>query len=108
MEVLVQGTQAWFGPARRFPLASAVAVNDGAGHPAIQLFFSPSARKDFEGYTTATVSGPLGIFVDGELVAVPASQPVPDGNFTFCNEAGGWTAADRDRWLARIRAAEGR
>lgn len=105
LETVVQGITAWFGPPRRFPLDRIDAVTDAQGHPAIRLEVAPEARAAFEAWTTVGISGPIGIFVDGELVAVPAIQPVADGRFQFCNEAGGWSAADRDRWLARLRAA---
>lgn len=104
--VTVQGQQAWFGPARRFALEAAFPVTDEQVHPAITLVLAPEARAQFEAFTSISVAGPLGIFLDGELVAAPAVQTVPAGRFTFCNEAGGWTAQDRDRWLQRLRAAE--
>lgn len=103
----VQGIPAWFGPPRRFAIAGLYAATDAQGHPAIRVEIAPESRASFEAFTTAGVSGPVGLFVDGALIAVPSIQPIADGRFTFCNEAGGWSAADRDAWLARMRAAEG-
>lgn len=103
----VQGIPAWFGPPRRFAVAGLYAATDAQGHPAIRVEIAPEAHASFEAFTAAGVSGPIGLFVDGALIAVPSIQPITDGRFTFCNEAGGWTAADRDAWLARMRAAEG-
>lgn len=103
----VQGIAAWFGPPRRFAIDGYWPVQDAQGHPAIRIEIAPEARAAFEAYTTAGVSGPVGLFLAGELIAVPAMLPVADGRFTFCNEAGGWSTADRDAWLARLRAAEG-
>lgn len=108
LAVEVQGQAAWFGPARRFALEAALPATDAQGHPALTLVLAPEAARQFEAFTAVSVAGPLGIFLDGELVAAPAAQPVANGRFTFCNEAGGWSAADRDRWLARIRASGGR
>lgn len=101
--VEIQGQRVWFGPARQFALDAAVAVTDAQGHPAITLILDPAERAQFEAFTTVTVEGPLGIFLGGELIAAPAVQSVTTGRFTFCNEAGGWTPADRDRWIGRIK-----
>jgi hypothetical protein len=103
----VQGIPAWFGPPRRFAIAGIFAATDAQGHPAIRVELAPEAHASFAAFTSAGVSGPVGLFVDGALIAVPSIQPIADGRFTFCNEAGGWSAADRDAWLARMRAAEG-
>lgn len=105
LAVAVQDQTAWFGPPRQFPLAGIAGVDDAQGHPAIRIEIAPESIRQFEAFTSVSVAGPLGVFLDGELVAAPAIQPVDNGRFTFCNEAGGWTAADRDRWLARLRAA---
>ncbi len=106
--VNVQGQQAWFGPPRRFRLDSAFPVTDGQGHPALTFVLDAADHAQFEAFTAVSVAGPLGIFLDGELLAAPAVKTVAGGRFTFCNEVGGWTAADRDRWLERIRANAGR
>ena len=102
LAVTVQGQQAWFGPPRRFALDSAAATTDEQGHPAITLTLAAAEAPRFEAFTAVSVEGPLGIFVDGELIAAPAVRAVAGGRFTFCNEAGGWTAAERDRWLGRV------
>jgi len=105
VEVVVQGIPAWFGPPRAFALAGVFPSTDARGHPAIRVAVAPEARAQFEAYTTASASGPVGLFLDRELIAVPSIQPIADGSFSFCNEAGGWTDADRDRWLTRLRIA---
>jgi hypothetical protein len=105
LAVAVQDQTAWFGPPRQFRLAGITGVDDAQGHPAIRIEIAPEAIRQFEAFTSVSVAGPLGVFLDGELVAAPAIQPVDNGRFTFCNEAGGWSATDRDLWLARMRAA---
>lgn len=104
----VQGIPAWFGPPRRFAVDGIHAAVDAQGHPAIRIELAPAETAAFAAWSIAGVAGPVGVFADGELIAVPAMQPVEDGVFTFCNEAAGWTAADRDRALARMRAAAAR
>lgn len=106
LETVVQGISAWFGPARSFPIAAYHPAQDAQGHPAIRVELEASAHAAFEAYTIAGVAGPIGLFLDGELIAVPSIQPIGNGRFTFCNQAGGWTAADRDRWLQRLRASQ--
>lgn len=103
----VQGIPAWFGTPRTFPITAYHPVNDGQGHPAIQVSIEGTAHAKFEAFTLAGVSGPVGLFLDGELIAVPSIQTITDGRFTFCNEAGGWTPTDRDRWIERLRASQG-
>lgn len=102
LAVTVQDQKAWFGPPRRFALQSATASTDEQGHPAITLTLAAAEAPRFEAFTAVSVEGPLGIFLDDELLAAPAVRPVSGGRFTFCNEAGGWTVEDRDRWLGRV------
>jgi preprotein translocase subunit SecD len=108
LAVTVQGQPAWFGQARSFEVKFALTTTDEQGHPAITFHLAEKEILPFEAFTSVSVEGPLGIFLDGELIAAPAVQSVKGGSFTFCNEADGWTAQDRDRWLQRIQDSLGK
>jgi len=103
---VVQGISAWFGPPRRFEIEGFYPTEDAQGHPAIRVQIAAADHDAFEAYTIAGVSGPVGLFLGRDLIAVPSIQPIADGRFTFCNEAGGWAAADRDLWLGRLRRSQ--
>ncbi len=92
-----------FGAPQIFPLAYAGPGEHVGGRAAIAFEIVEDQKARFTAMTESCLHYALAIYIDGAFISAPTVQGSLPGKGLIAGGMSGWTAEERDAWLARIK-----